>query len=48
MVVVQVSAPTHPAWYRNLVTHSEVTVEVNGETFKARDKIPVIVLERIH
>src|SRR6266852_8806075 len=29
-------APTHPAWYHNLVKHSEVTVEVLGEKFKAR------------
>ena len=29
-------APTHPAWYHNLVTHPEVTVEVGGEKFKAR------------
>lgn len=29
-------APTHPAWYHNLVAHPEVTVEVGGEKFKAR------------
>ncbi|MHB8588601.1 MAG: nitroreductase family deazaflavin-dependent oxidoreductase [Candidatus Dormibacteraceae bacterium] len=29
-------APTHPAWYHNLVKHSEVTVEVGKEKFKAR------------
>jgi deazaflavin-dependent oxidoreductase (nitroreductase family) len=29
-------APTHPAWYHNLVKHPEVTVEVGGEKFKAR------------
>ena len=28
-------APTHPEWYRNLVAHPEVTVEVGNETFKA-------------
>jgi len=33
-------SPTHPAWYHNLVTHPEVTVEVNGETFKARARVP--------
>ena len=26
-------APTHPAWYHNLVAHPLVTVEVGGETF---------------
>jgi len=29
-------APTNPAWYHNLVTHPEVTVEADGETFTAR------------
>ncbi|HTS14601.1 MAG TPA: nitroreductase/quinone reductase family protein [Candidatus Sulfotelmatobacter sp.] len=29
-------APTHPAWYHNLVAHPEVTVEVEGERFQAR------------
>ncbi len=29
-------APTHPAWYHNLVAHPEVTVEVDGERFPAR------------
>lgn len=29
-------APTNPAWYHNLVTHPEVTVEADGETFPAR------------
>jgi len=29
-------APTHPAWYHNLVEHPEVTVEVNREKFNAR------------
>ncbi|MHB8625480.1 MAG: nitroreductase family deazaflavin-dependent oxidoreductase [Aggregatilineales bacterium] len=28
-------APTHPDWYRNLVAHPEVTVEVGNETFDA-------------
>lgn len=26
-------APTHPAWYHNLVAHPDVTVEVLGEKF---------------
>lgn len=29
-------APSHPEWYRNLVAHRDVTVEVGTETFRAR------------
>ena len=29
-------APTHPAWYHNLVANSTVTVELPGERFAAR------------
>ena len=29
-------APHHPHWYLNLVANPEVTVEVPGETYKAR------------
>jgi deazaflavin-dependent oxidoreductase (nitroreductase family) len=29
-------APTHPAWYHNLVAHPTVTVELPGERFEAR------------
>jgi deazaflavin-dependent oxidoreductase (nitroreductase family) len=29
-------APTHPAWYHNLVANPEVTVELPGERFVAR------------
>jgi deazaflavin-dependent oxidoreductase (nitroreductase family) len=29
-------APTHPHWFHNLVKHPIVTVEVGGETFKAK------------
>ena len=28
-------APTHPAWYHNLVAHPQVTVEVGTETYEA-------------
>lgn len=28
-------APQHPAWYHNLVTNPEVTVELGGEQFQA-------------
>jgi deazaflavin-dependent oxidoreductase (nitroreductase family) len=40
IVASKSGAPTHPAWYHNLVTHPEVTVEVNGEKFKARAHVP--------
>jgi deazaflavin-dependent oxidoreductase (nitroreductase family) len=33
-------APMHPSWYHNLLTHPEVTVEVQGEKFKARAHVP--------
>jgi deazaflavin-dependent oxidoreductase (nitroreductase family) len=29
-------SPTHPDWYRNLVAHPEVTIELGAETFRAR------------
>jgi deazaflavin-dependent oxidoreductase (nitroreductase family) len=29
-------APTHPDWYRNILAHPQVTVEVAGERFQAR------------
>jgi len=29
-------APTHPAWYHNLVANPKVTVELPGERFEAR------------
>jgi deazaflavin-dependent oxidoreductase (nitroreductase family) len=29
-------APTHPAWYHNLVANPDVTVEVLGDRFEAR------------
>ncbi len=29
-------APSHPDWYRNLLAHPEVTVELGQETFKAQ------------
>jgi deazaflavin-dependent oxidoreductase (nitroreductase family) len=32
-------APTNPSWYHNLVAHPEVTVEVSGETFKAKASV---------
>lgn len=32
-------APTHPAWYLNLVAHAEVTVELGTEKFNARASV---------
>src|SRR3954447_27043938 len=32
-------ADDHPDWYLNLVANPEVTVEVEGETYRARAKI---------
>jgi deazaflavin-dependent oxidoreductase (nitroreductase family) len=28
-------APTHPAWYHNLLAHPEVTVEIGDQTYEA-------------
>src|SRR6266566_8340804 len=35
VIASNVGAPTHPDWYRNLVAHPEVTVEVRAEIFDA-------------
>jgi deazaflavin-dependent oxidoreductase (nitroreductase family) len=32
-------APSHPSWYHNLRTHPVVTVEAEGEKFKARARV---------
>ena len=32
-------APTHPSWYHNLVANPLVTVEILGETFRARARV---------
>ena len=32
-------APTNPAWYHNLRTHSDVTVEIGPEKFSARAQV---------
>jgi deazaflavin-dependent oxidoreductase (nitroreductase family) len=32
-------APTHPAWYHNLVAHPRVTVERGGETYEADARV---------
>jgi deazaflavin-dependent oxidoreductase (nitroreductase family) len=41
VIASNIGAATHPDWYRNLVAHPEVTVEVGSETFDAT----AIVLE---
>ena len=33
VIASNAGAPSHPDWYRNLVAHPEVTVEVGSETF---------------
>ncbi len=35
VVASNAGAPAHPDWYRNLVVHPQVTVEVGTETFNA-------------
>ncbi len=35
MIASNAGAPAHPDWYRNLVAHPHVTVEVGTETFDA-------------
>lgn len=32
-------APTHPDWYRNLLAHPEVTVEIDDQTYTAIAKL---------
>lgn len=40
MIVASKSgAPTHPAWYLNVVAKPVVTVEVGGDTFEARARV---------
>ncbi len=38
VIASNAGAPTDPHWYRNLVAHPEVTVEVGKETFEATAK----------
>jgi deazaflavin-dependent oxidoreductase (nitroreductase family) len=35
VIASNAGAPSHPDWYRNLVAHPDVTVEVGSETFDA-------------
>ncbi|HEY3941952.1 MAG TPA: nitroreductase/quinone reductase family protein [Acidimicrobiales bacterium] len=32
-------APTHPAWFHNLVAHPDTTVEVGGESYAVRARV---------
>ena len=34
-------APTHPAWYHNLIANPVVTLEVGAETFQATARVAV-------
>jgi deazaflavin-dependent oxidoreductase (nitroreductase family) len=36
VVAANAGAPSHPDWYRNIVAHPQVTVEVGSERFAAR------------
>ncbi|MFD0745250.1 nitroreductase family deazaflavin-dependent oxidoreductase [Phytohabitans flavus] len=40
VVASNAGAPNHPDWYRNLVAHPEVVVEVNGEKYEATAVVP--------
>lgn len=39
MIASYVGAPTHPAWYHNLVASPTVAVEHDGDTFDATAKV---------
>lgn len=40
VVASNAGAPAHPDWYRNLVAHPRVTVEVEGEKYQADAVVP--------
>ncbi|MDQ7906180.1 nitroreductase family deazaflavin-dependent oxidoreductase [Phytohabitans sp. ZYX-F-186] len=40
VIASNAGAPKHPDWYRNLVAHPEVTVEVEGERYQATAVVP--------
>jgi deazaflavin-dependent oxidoreductase (nitroreductase family) len=40
VIASNAGAPKHPDWYRNLVAHPEVTVEVGKEVYGARAVVP--------
>ena len=39
VIASNAGAPRHPDWYRNLVAHPDVTVEVTGEIYAARAEV---------
>ena len=41
-------APTHPAWYHNLIAQPVVTIETGGETFQAHATVVADETERHH
>jgi deazaflavin-dependent oxidoreductase (nitroreductase family) len=40
VIASNAGAPKHPDWYRNLVAHPRVVVEVKGETYEATAVVP--------
>jgi len=40
VIASNAGAPRHPDWYRNLVAHPDVTVEVGNEVYRARAVVP--------
>lgn len=40
VIASNAGAPKHPDWFRNLVAHPRVTVEVEGETYQATAVVP--------
>lgn len=40
VIASNAGAPAHPDWYRNLLAHPQVTVEVGNETFPATAIVP--------
>jgi deazaflavin-dependent oxidoreductase (nitroreductase family) len=39
VIASNAGAPVHPDWYRNLVAHPQVTVEMGAETFDATAEV---------
>lgn len=39
IIASNAGAPRHPDWYRNLVAHPDVTVEVGSETYDATARV---------
>jgi deazaflavin-dependent oxidoreductase (nitroreductase family) len=35
VIASNIGAPTHPDWYRNLVAHPDVSIEIGAESFDA-------------